>query len=86
MIDKALQELSFIVVNCLATPKQINHLVHINATDNLHCIVKRLSDRLIDTWKIVASDLGKKGETPTLVHISCFPKDRVKGRIQPRLW
>jgi hypothetical protein len=63
---QALQELSFDVVNCLATLKQINHLADINATDNLRRIVKRLSDRLIDAWKIVASDLREKGETPSL--------------------
>jgi hypothetical protein len=61
-----LQELSFDVVNCVATLKQINHLADVNATDNLRKIIKRLPDHLIDKWKGVASDLRDKGETPSL--------------------
>jgi hypothetical protein len=80
---QALQELSFDVVNCLATLKQINHLADINATDNLRRIVKRLPDRLIDAWKIVASDLREKGETPSLEHISRFLRKRVKAEFDP---
>ncbi len=71
---QALQELSF---------KQINHLADINATDNLRRIVKRLPDRLIDAWKIVASDLREKGETPSLEHISRFLRKRVKAEFDP---
>ena len=77
------QELSFDVVNCLATLKQINHLADINATDNLRRIVKRLPDRLIDAWKIVASDLREKGETLSLEHISRFLRKRVKAEFDP---
>ena len=80
---QSLQELSFDVVNCLATLKQINHLADINATDNLRRIVKRLPDRLIDAWKIVASDLREKGETPSLEHISRFLRKRVKAEFDP---
>ena len=79
----ALQELSFDVINCLPTLKQINHLADINATDNLRRIVKRLPDRLIDAWKIVASDLREKGETPSLEHISRFLRKRVKAEFDP---
>jgi hypothetical protein len=80
---QALQELTFDVVNCLATLKQINHLADINATDNLRRIVKRLPDRLIDGWKIVAFDLREKGETPSLEHISSFLRKRVKAEFDP---
>jgi hypothetical protein len=48
---QALQELSFDVVNCLATLKQINHLADINGTDNLRSIAKRLPDRLMKKKK-----------------------------------
>ena len=54
---QSLQELSFNVINCIAVLKQINHLADVNATENLHKIITRLPDHLIDKWKGVASDL-----------------------------
>ena len=43
--------------------------------------MKRLPDRLIDAWKIVASELREKGETPSLEHISRFLRKRVKAEF-----
>ena len=80
---QSLQELSFDVVNCVATLKQINHLADVNATDNLRKIIKRLPDHLIDKWKGVASDLRDKGETPSLEHIGQFLRKRVKAEFDP---
>ena len=45
---RSLQELSFDVMNCVATLKQINHLADVNATDNLRKIIKRLRDHPIE--------------------------------------
>ena len=78
-----LQELSFDVVNCVATLKQINNLAAVNATYNLRKIIKRLPDHLIDMWKGVASDLRDKGETPSLEHIGQFLRKRVKAEFDP---
>ena len=52
---QALQELSFDVMNCVATLKQINHLADANSIYNRRNIVKRLPDNLIDRWKAVVS-------------------------------
>ena len=80
---QSLQELSFDVVNCVATLKQINHLADVSATDNLRKIIKRLPDHLIDKWKGVASDLRDNGETPSLEHIGQFLRKRVKTEFDP---
>jgi len=80
---QTLQQLSFDVANCVATLKQINHLADVNATDNLRNIVKRLPDHMIDKWKVVASDLREKEETPSLEHISKFLRKRVKAEFDP---
>jgi hypothetical protein len=45
---QALQQLSFDVVNCVATLKQIKHVADVNATDNLRNIIKRLPYHMID--------------------------------------
>lgn len=81
---KSLQELSFDVINCVATLKQINHLADINAIDKyLRKVVNRLPDHLIDKWKGVASDLRDKGETPSFEHIGQFLRKRVKAEFDP---
>lgn len=79
---RSLQELSFDVMNWVATLKQINHLADVNAIDNLRKIITRLPDHLIDGWKGVASDLRDKGETPSLEHISQFLRKRVKAEFE----
>ena len=53
----------------MATLKQINHLADVNATDNLHKIM-RLPDYVIHKWKDVACDLRERGENPSLEYIS----------------
>ena len=80
---QALQELSFDVLNCVAVLKQIVHLAHVNATDNLRKIVMRMPDHLIHKWKDVASDLLEKGENPTLEYIAKFLRKRVKAEFDP---
>ena len=80
---QTLQELSFDVVNCVATLKQINHLADVNATDNLRKIIMRLPDHLIHKWKDVASDLRERGENPSLEHIGKFLRRRVKAEFDP---
>ncbi|XP_028399260.1 uncharacterized protein LOC114522717 [Dendronephthya gigantea] len=80
---QALQELSFDVVNCVATLKQINHLSDVNATDNLRKIIMRLPDHLVHKWKDVASGLRERGESPSLEHISKFLRKRVKAEFDP---
>ena len=80
---QSLQELSFDVVNCVATLQQINHLADANATENLRKIVMRLPNHLIDKWKGVASELTEKGEVPSLQHIGQFLRKRVKAEFDP---
>ena len=80
---QSLQELSFDVINCVAVLKQINHLADVNATGNLHKIITRLLDHLIDKWKGVASDLREEGETPSLQHIGQFIRKHVKAEFDP---
>ena len=80
---RSLQELSFDVMKCVATLKQINHLADVNATDNLRKIITRLPDHLIDRWKGVVSDLRDKGETPSLEQIGQFLGKRVKAEFDP---
>ena len=80
---QSLQELSFDVVNCVATLKQINHLADVNAAENLRKIIMRLPNHLIDKWKGVASDLREKGEIPSLQHIGQFLRKRVKAEFDP---
>ena len=80
---QALQELSFDVINCVATLKQINHLTDVNATDNLRKIIKRLPDHMIDKWKATAADMREKGETPSLEYISQFFRRRVRAEFHP---
>ena len=43
---ESLQELSFDVVNCVATFKQVNHLADVNAADNLRKIISKLPQSL----------------------------------------
>ena len=80
---QSLQELSFDVVNCVATLKQSNHLADVNATENLRKIIMRLPNHLTDKWKGVAPDLREKGEIPTLQHIGQFMRKRVKAEFDP---
>ena len=80
---QALQELSFDVVNCVATLRQINHLADANSIYNLRNIVKRLPDNLIDRWKTAVSDIRERGETPSLEHIEKFLRKRVKAEFDP---
>ena len=80
---QSLQELSFDIVNCVATLKQINHLADVNATENLRKIIMRLPNHLIDKWKGVASDLREKGEIPTLQLIGQFLRKCVKAEFDP---
>ena len=78
---QALQELSFDVVNCVTTLRQINRLADFNATDNLRKILKRLPDHMIDKWKATAADMREKRETPSLEHISQFLQRRVRAEF-----
>ena len=80
---QSLQELSFDVVYCVATLKQINHLADVNVTENLRKIIMRLPNHLIDKWEGLASDLREKGEIPTLQHIGQFLRKRVKAEFDP---
>ena len=78
---QALQELSFHVVNCVATLKQIKNLADANSINNLRNIVKRLPDNLIDKWKAVVSDIRERGQVPSLEHIGQFLRKRVKAEF-----
>ena len=81
-----LQELSFDVVNCVATLKQIDRLADVNATDNLRKIIMRLPDHLIQKWKDFMSDLSEKGKSPSLEHIGKFIRRCVKAEFYPDFW
>ncbi|XP_028407785.1 uncharacterized protein LOC114530363 [Dendronephthya gigantea] len=80
---QALQELSFDVMNCVATLKQINRLADANSIYNLRDVVKRLPDNLIDKWKAAATDIRERGEAPSLEHIGRFLRKRVKAEFDP---
>ncbi|XP_046555836.1 uncharacterized protein LOC124265089 [Haliotis rubra] len=79
----ALRDLSLDLINSIATLKRLNHFADVNANENLRKIVLRLPGYLIEKWKSFVTSLREKGDTPSVIHISDFVRQRVKAEFDP---